>query len=535
MTSTNERFRHYLSFSAPTPDSKHYDRFINLYEGKFKNDAEHQRKSKEKFRKAISILNTQLQNGAGLLVDSEFRYFLSEFNERNFQYGFASMPAAFNVLEAFFSFNRDLFLFELFEEEDYLFSFFDFIDFVTSDQCSRSVAYLKESIDDNVIYSYNILNDPTELTFRTDGGQEYIFAGLSFIKRGDELSMFIVAGEKADIEEETNKLVSLDKTDFGRSYITPASDRKREVVRLNGMNDYRKVFIYLRVNLETKTIDTRYIQKDEGNSFSTLTDDFDMFVRTTKDKGVPEEYIKNSIDQLKSYDAIFEVAYNCLYLPEYFDKNENDIVVEEHPTALGSTKVTPALFKKDKKYSAAHFLKTKDVWTLDKNNNKLNANTLIHGELTFDSTGYWKHLDIGQIGEDKKGKKIHNRTWVTQTLSWYESKKDDNAYVNIKAASSNSGYIYILHNPGHPVNLFKIGLTTKTVEERAKQLSGTPSVDKFLIAHSWPVKDCVVAEKIIHQKLESYRLNEKREFFQISFEEALKIISPIIEEINKES
>lgn len=118
-------------------------------------------------------------------------------------------------------------------------------------------------------------------------------------------------------------------------------------------------------------------------------------------------------------------------------------------------------------------------------------------------------------------------------MSWYETDNPTIHNTQITTSSNKSGYIYILHNPGHPVNLFKIGLTTKTVEERAKQLSGTPSVDKFLIAHSWLVNDCVVAEKRIHEALDKFRINERREFFQIEFSEALKIIEPIIADINK--
>src|SRR5690606_6516635 len=114
-------------------------------------------------------------------------------------------------------------------------------------------------------------------------------------------------------------------------------------------------------------IDTRYIQKDEGNILPTITDDYDMLVRSVKSEKKYDEYIKNFIKEINEYDPILEVAYNCLYLPEYFDQNEDDIVVEEHQTDLSQEKIRPSVFKKDKKFSSEHFLKTKDVWTLDKN------------------------------------------------------------------------------------------------------------------------------------------------------------------------
>ncbi|MFX5476492.1 hypothetical protein ABTD55_21475, partial [Acinetobacter baumannii] len=72
------------------------------------------------------------------------------------------------------------------------------------------------------------------------------------IKRKDEIDLFVVAGEKCDVEEESKKLAALEKSDFGRSYIKPAEERKREVVPLLNYQDYRKIFLYLRVNLDTK-------------------------------------------------------------------------------------------------------------------------------------------------------------------------------------------------------------------------------------------------------------------------------------------
>jgi hypothetical protein len=533
MTSSTDRLKHFGQFSAPTPDSPLYESFKEFHKERLLRDPKAQKVSKEKYRDAVSIINTQLKNGAGLLVDTEFRYFLAEFNERIFQYGFGSLPSAFNILEGFFDWRKDLFLFEMFPEEDYLFSSFDFIDFVTSNRHSKSLDYLKDSIEDEVIYSYNVLNNPKEITFKSDNGNEFLFAGVSMVKRKDEIDLFIVAGEKCDVEEESKKLPSIDKADFNRSYIQPAEDRKREIVPLLNFKDYRKIFLYIRINLVTKTIDTRYIQKDDGNSFSTITDDYDMMVRSIKDEKKYKEYIQNSIKQINEYDPIFEVAYNCLYLPEYFNLNEDEIVIEEHQTELSKEKIKPSIFKKDKKFSSEHFLKIKDVWTLDKNNKGKSSTLFSDDELKIETNGYWKNIEVGKRGKDKKGEVIHNKTWVDQTFSWYETSSPTINKTQISTSSNKAGYIYMLHNPGHPVNLFKIGLTTKTVEERAKQLSGTPSVDKFLIAHSWLVNDCIVAEKLVHEALFKFRINERREFFQIEFSEALKIIGPIVDELSK--
>jgi hypothetical protein len=80
--------------------------------------------------------------------------------------------------------------------------------------------------------------------------------------------------------------------------------------------------------------------------------------------------------------------------------------------------------------------------------------------------------------------------------------------------------------------LFKIGRTTRTVDIRAKELYNTSSPDKFLIAMRYDVQDCILAEKLIHDKLDSYRINDRREFFKIDFKLANKTILEIINEIN---
>lgn len=117
MSSVNERLKHYKLFSSPTPDSPIYEDFMKFYEQKFKNDPNVQKKSKGKFEQAISILNTQLKNGTGLLFDTEFRYFLIEFNARNFQYGFGSMPSSFNVLEGFLTLIKIYFYSSFFQKK----------------------------------------------------------------------------------------------------------------------------------------------------------------------------------------------------------------------------------------------------------------------------------------------------------------------------------------------------------------------------------------------------------------------------------
>lgn len=54
-----------------------------------------------------------------------------------------------------------------------------------------------------------------------------------------------------------------------------------------------KVDLYVRIDLERKTIDSRNVQKDAGIGFSKITDDYGMLKRSIKDKEMLEGLIKS--------------------------------------------------------------------------------------------------------------------------------------------------------------------------------------------------------------------------------------------------
>lgn len=100
--------------------------------------------------------------------------------------------------------------------------------------------------------------------------------------------------------------------------------------------------------------------------------------------------------------------------------------------------------------------------------------------------------------------------------------------------ATKSGYVYIFGNKMYKDSLKKIGYTQKTLEHRIQQLySGNTSVPQnFDLEYACHVQDCVDAEKKIHKILQSYRHNNKREFFLIRTEIAKNMIHKICEQIN---
>ena len=85
------------------------------------------------------------------------------------------------------------------------------------------------------------------------------------------------------------------------------------------------------------------------------------------------------------------------------------------------------------------------------------------------------------------------------------------------------GYIYILSNPLME-GLLKIGYTERTPEERVAELQGTGVPSDFVLECAYLSKDPQGDEKAIHERLEKYRVNKKREFFRLDLDQACLVI-----------
>lgn len=99
-----------------------------------------------------------------------------------------------------------------------------------------------------------------------------------------------------------------------------------------------------------------------------------------------------------------------------------------------------------------------------------------------------------------------------------------------------SGYVYALANKSFKNNVIKIGETSRTPNIRAKEIyngaTGVP--EAFDVVYACSVCDCKLAEQRMHELLDSYRVNQKREFFNIPMFVAKKFIKDICVQINAE-
>lgn len=86
------------------------------------------------------------------------------------------------------------------------------------------------------------------------------------------------------------------------------------------------------------------------------------------------------------------------------------------------------------------------------------------------------------------------------------------------------GYVYVLANPSMP-GIVKIGMTTRSPRQRAKELSASTGVPSpFVITFSRRVWNPRRVEALTHQALAIKRLNRRREFFKTTTDSAKKNI-----------
>ena len=85
------------------------------------------------------------------------------------------------------------------------------------------------------------------------------------------------------------------------------------------------------------------------------------------------------------------------------------------------------------------------------------------------------------------------------------------------------GIVYILTNPAMP-KLVKIGRTSREMEARLGELYSTGVPLPFECAYAARVGDESIVEKAFHRAFGPYRINPKREFFEIEPEQAIALL-----------
>ena len=85
------------------------------------------------------------------------------------------------------------------------------------------------------------------------------------------------------------------------------------------------------------------------------------------------------------------------------------------------------------------------------------------------------------------------------------------------------GHVYLLINSAVP-DFVKIGMTTRSPPDRARELSSTGVPGRWEVHFCIFVPDCAVVERMVHNELKLCRFSDDREFFKIALPEAQAVI-----------
>lgn len=505
------------------------------------------KKLKSQFDIGRQIIDIQIHNGLERPNEKTLRYYLSEYAYRFLNYGPKSFPTSFNVLEPFFEFNTQNSIIQLVsEEESYGISLVDFLDFVTEPNFDLKNVDLYENIAEKVIYHFSFTNSLDEINFSDSEKNKFHIGSLSMVRQGNEVSMLMQTGKTFDKEEteqyfkkNTRSVVEGNISSYKRSLGLEIGniEENPQVVNFQERDDLWFHSIALLFDLEKRVIDIRYVARDENISFTVTTDDFHAVFNNEvfADEKKRLVYFKRQLEELKKYDAIFDLAKFCLALPYYVYENENRIVDVMYETNLSEVLRGPLIKRKFSSVPGVYKTYAKSFFYLESSSQAI----IKHNELNDDSfnvekSGFWKRIGIDEEGFDKNGAKIIGKTWVERSDIYYSLPKGVTKIQEVEVFDGEkAGYIYIMRQPAHEENIFKIGLTKRDSKIRSKELSNTSSIDKFFIINNFATKDCSSAEKQIHAELENYRISSRREFFKCDLKLIMQTCEKIIAEINK--
>ena len=111
-----------------------------------------------------------------------------------------------------------------------------------------------------------------------------------------------------------------------------------------------------------------------------------------------------------------------------------------------------------------------------------------------------------------------------ENVTYYTEKK----YGLYADQGEGDQWVYILSNPDYPINYLKIGYTKIIPGDRAIQISSATGVPRpFKVEWAFKCFNGEIIERMVHNKLKSYRINNRKEFFYIGLEEAKEVITLI--------
>ena len=549
MNSSNShknRMRLLNLIAAPLEGTPEFDLLKKQFEA---NSESIKEETQRRYKIAQDAVRAQMNGGVGNFPDEALRLFLMQYNHRTWNFGMRRLPMSFNVLEPFFQYEAEHIRWRLLPEVDYLFSIEEFLDFATQPDTPEATVSDALRLEEGIIYNYSVYDDPTALALQMEADLEYVVAGASMLRRGSELTVLVVAGEKAQLE---NQKIYKREDFVDYSGVEPDKSNPEEPVRLPGYPEYVQAYAACRFNIASHEVELRYLMLDAGRYFVVHTDDPDSLMPLSDPE--IEEQLAISNKELERRATLFELAKTVVLLPSYVNSRIQDVEETVQATALAAQAQESSVVRKalenvplNSKVFSKRILTVSTKHQLS-STPKATGRALTAPQFQVQVKGFWRKLsDPKASGRDPSGNPVVGKTWVkphsrysmdAQRVVYIKSSQgyathpvetylrqitngemsgargEPASSVN-RSIPTTPGYLYVMRSPAHDIDIYKVGYTDRDPDERARQLSSvTGSPVHFLVVQAWPVLDGRAAETAAHKALAKYRLASNREFFR---------------------
>jgi len=517
---------------GPPPGHPQREELMQASESRVSSDPLLKSRFDEWKKKFPSFMQSRMQGGTGFASSRVLRSFFLEYAERFGRHGPFQMPSSFNVVEAFLPFSETYMAFDLLEEHEYVVTLFDYLDWFTGEGFPADPGVLRDVLPEKQIHHYNMSDPGSDFSVETAGSTVRL-VGVSLVRHGAELSIIAVAGEDPPdpSDDDVVSWMASDGTSLRSAAVQPTPDLNVSDRYLPELPSHSTVLLLARVDLERSTYDVRYVHRDVGQGYSVLTDD----QRVLGDVAESRDAI---VEQLGKYDGLFSATISLTLLPVYVLLRKSSLVQQKFTTELGTSRQSTRVRRVSKHLprDEVYFHRQVSIVPAGAVPEESAEWDVEPPELEFASFGYWMPLSPGEIGEDQDGNSVVGKTWVQRTETW---KRESLANVVLATtppdpAGDDPGLVYLMRSGTHATDVYKIGLTRRDGESRAKELTRATGVPtKFEVLASWRTGDCSTAEKQIHARLSKFRVNKRREFFRAPISTLIRVIQATLEELER--
>lgn len=505
------------------------------------------------------ILRELATSGAGFPTDQILRHMAVEYTHRYASSGIYNQPTSFNSFEPFCHI-RVLKegvapYMELAPEVDHLFSSTDFFDYLTSSESDSFQLEFLYNLPEEKTFHFSINGSVKDISFLNAEGREFLLSGFSMIRRGDSLHWYLIGGELFSQDEWDIKClnpvaidiekISPSKRAFLSQAIKDTGGSQGAPLPLEGTKTARRTIIAGEMDILTKKHLSRCYMMEYEHSFVTFCDDPDVLYEIN-DKDTFVETINNMMRLINEASVMWNLAEGLIQLPHYFSSK---IFLEKEVLLKSGKRLTQ---KKGGKGLEARYKVVPSIEVVESvASNPIKSVSIAHYET--ETQGYWKRLELGEVGQDRNGKPTNGRTWVQAERKW-DVPNSDNKVIFVKDTLSSAklkiaeykyaaektlndtrpcdetkGELYVMRCAAMMEKVFKVGFTTGSSQSRAEQLSAATGVPlSFVVVKAWSHEKASELETDIHMMLAPYQINDSREFFEVDFETIEEIVEQVL-------